>query len=102
MTYILYAEDLASKFGFGDGDMFDELIFDLEDETGKKIDFDPLIDVVKTYLIPLLPEDVKIEEIGSCHNPIRLVNLADENKIKDISVTVTKKQVIEIIRRNIK
>lgn len=103
MTYILSGDDLLSKFGFGDGDLFDDQIYDYEDATNLKdcISSDGVLKaVVMKYLYPLLPNGVMIETFNTHHNPIRLVqgSFHDIALIEGIEVTVTREQVDEIIK----
>lgn len=95
-TVTLKADDLYSKWGFGDGDAlsdaFDEMnlgYLDLEHET--------LCLLVEDKLLPILPRPVKTYRIGSLHNPIRV----DDDHLKDgsleanaaCSVTVTYEEI---------
>lgn len=55
--YRLSGEDLVSKWGFHDGDLFES----------KEL----LVAVVRKYLEPKLPKGVLLYEICSIHSPIR-------------------------------
>jgi hypothetical protein len=72
----LYSDGLLSKWGFGDGDCLDEVLWDRCDELGLRADGDEhavLIRAVREYLLPALAEhhDVVVFEIDTIHNPIR-------------------------------
>jgi hypothetical protein len=73
-TIELHASDLCSKWGFGDGDMCDHEL---------------LIKLVRENLAPLLDERVVLEEICTCHNPIRATDETIQFVDRDISVIVT-------------
>lgn len=102
MTYILEGSDLLSKFGFSDGELFDDQISDyLNELDGTVRDSDAVLKaVVMKYLYPLLPNGVMIETFNTHHNPIRLAqgSFHDIALIEGIEVTVTREQVEEIIR----
>lgn len=103
MTYILSGDDLLSKFGFGDGDIFDDQIYDYEEAANLKdrISSDAVLKaVVMKYLYPLLPNGIMIETINTHHNPIRLVqgSFRDIALITSIEIAVTKEQVEEVIK----
>lgn len=71
----LFSDGLLSKWGFSDGDVLDEPLWDHADELG----INPrggdihavLIRAVHEYLLPALDQDVQVYEIGTIHNPIR-------------------------------
>lgn len=70
----LDACSLASKFGFGDGDVVGDFILDsMGFEYWAKVDHhEVLTRLVRERLLPRLPS-VEVEEITTCHNPIRAV-----------------------------
>lgn len=74
----LRAESLFSKWGFGDGDMLDDILeangFDQEprrDDDHLYFDHEVLALCVERYLLPELPEPVATFRVGTIHNPIR-------------------------------
>jgi hypothetical protein len=89
---LLDPADLANKWGFGDGDMFDELIYDWARERGLTGDDEydsgwPYVDsrmllraAVRRFVFPAIPKIIAdhIEEIGTIHNPIRLPHWEDD------------------------
>lgn len=89
--YILSAKDLASKWGFDDGDLLSGIA-----QVGKSHSL--LIASVRAFLLPLLP-DVEVYEIGTCHNPIRAT---DETRHlcegSDVHVTLTRDQLLALDR----
>lgn len=96
MSYLLDAESLCSKWGFGDGDMFDEEPFDTLLFQGDGIWISgqlPLIAAVRKYLVPKLDSRVVIEEIDTHHNPIRATEETIPFVDRNIEVEVTFDQV---------
>lgn len=100
-TLTLHAEDLASKWGFNDGDIPDHIWDALELEADERLDeiaahwHDVLRRLVRKHLVPLLPEGVRVYDIETIHNPIRTDHWgkpSDEGTFEsapDIEVTVT-------------
>lgn len=70
----LFSSDLLSKWGFNDGDWPDHLL-DWLDECGvdyTEVRWRPLLcELVRTRLLPVLEQRVKILQIETAHNPIR-------------------------------
>lgn len=77
----LSGECLFSKWGFGDGDMPDELL-DMADgwpakekmwayDFGSKQWHEVLRRLVRERLLPLMPAGVELVDINTIHNPIR-------------------------------
>ena len=89
-TFILDSESLNSKFGFGDGDLFWDFLWD--NGLGEVDNHRVLTEAVRRHLLPLLPEDVEVYEIGTIHNPIR----TDCDAPSGVSVAVTGEQVLAI------
>lgn len=81
--YVLMAEGLLSKWGFGDGDGLQDYLYDLVDGgliTHNMIpERDKLLAwAVDTYLMPeLVRRGIKVEllAIGSNHNPVRALRV---------------------------
>jgi len=78
-TVYLDSDSLLSKYGFGDGDMLDDIVWDWWDARNSEWGSSPpftqhavLVAVVKRHLLPALPEQVDTFAIGTCHNPIRV------------------------------
>lgn len=88
----LSARDLASKWGFNDGDMPDELwdLLDLIDER-MEVDWHAVLRrVVRARLLPLLSPEVALTvyDIETCHNPIRTDYWCDDGFPPNILVVV--------------
>lgn len=81
-TIRLDTAGLLSKWGFGDGDCLDDLLWDMVDDgtltlderrAGSGIDFEHgvLVRVVREFVLPAIEQTVEVYEIGTIHNPIR-------------------------------
>lgn len=93
----LFAYGLASKFGFGDGDILEYFCEDNNIDLQERDEHEVLIKLVRTYLLPLIPH-VQVYEIGSLHNPIRCEEqFVEELKDSKIYVDVTIDQLIQCI-----
>lgn len=103
---LLRAAGLTSKWGFADGDILDDILFDAGlnnipwpdqwDEKSFNLSFEHevLARCVETYLLPAVPS-VKTFRIVTGHNPIRTDDtLTDEER--GVWVTVTVEQVLKI------
>ena len=95
-----YPSGLLHKFGFGDGDMLE----DLREEHGLKVDrSDLLAAVVERLVVPRLDQRVETYTIGSMHNPIRARTVDGEEADLDSTLTpevieVPIAQIIEVAR----
>ena len=81
-TVHLFSDDLLSKWGFSDGDVLSDPLYDLADERGlnwtKEKGLDKravLIRAVKEYLLPALDQRVEVETLLTSHNPIRATKI---------------------------
>lgn len=93
----LFAYGLASKFGFGDGDILEYFCEDNNIDLQERDEHEVLIKLVRTYLLPLIPH-VQVYEIGSLHNPIRCEEqFVEELKDSKIYVDVSIDQLIQCI-----
>lgn len=93
----LRAYGLASKFGFGDGDIIDYFCEDNNIDLQERDQHDVLIKLVRTYLLPLIPH-VQVYEIGSLHNPIRCEDeFIKELEQSEIYVDVSIDQLVQCI-----
>lgn len=82
---IFYTNDLLSKWGFSDGDILDDFLWNnnisLPSYEGEDYSrsHQALIHVVKTLIIPELDQRVAVTVIGCIHNPIRAVAVNDRD-----------------------
>jgi len=76
----LFSADLLSKWGFNDGDDPDDWLDYCEANSidYSAVDF-PLVELVRTYLLPRIEQDVTVVEIETCHNPIRAETVDGRN-----------------------
>lgn len=108
MMIVLKATDLLKKHGFGDGDLFDDLLeeagYDVLAENTTTCDEDEqffghavLTAVIRTYLMPKLVGFDLLEQVSCSHNPVRIHddgNLGDV--LNGVASTVTAEQVVAI------
>ena len=66
---IFHTDSLLSKWGFSDGDMLEDLLYD--NNLGDVDTHTVLIKVVKEMVAPKVKQVLDIYEIPSIHNPIR-------------------------------
>lgn len=102
-----FTESLLSKWGFSDGDLLDWLY-----EFGIRDKHAVLCAVVRQKVLPALAQRVEVDEIGTCHNPIRARTvdgkdvthmhydavLHTKGMLTPESVDVTGAEVLEIAR----
>lgn len=107
---LLSPRDLVSKWGFGDGDVCDELLDDLVDASpwatrvpardSEHRYEDPLwqylssrallVELVRTHLLPVLPEQYRsnVNRVPTVHNPVRLsVDETEEDTAENMLAT---------------
>ncbi|MHC1550932.1 hypothetical protein [Phyllobacterium sp. K27] len=94
IEYRLHAFDLASRYGFADGNMFGHL---LREKLGK---FAPdkravLVECVKRYLIPAIPRRL-ITTLSRTHNPIRIADTETVDDVEDITVAIPEELVLKV------
>ena len=109
----LHAESLFSKWGFCDGDVLDDILWDLyegytpndyvfEGKSGAECDHGfshaLLIELVKQKLLPELPVGFKIHHLSTCHNPVRADEDMDEDSVSGLYATVTTEDVMAVIK----
>lgn len=97
MTVRLDASSLASKFGFNDGDILDdvlwaaygETLFGVEENEEEHLRFDHevLARLVEQHLLPLLPPTPTMR-IGTIHNPIRVETDTDAADVSASAVYI--------------
>jgi hypothetical protein len=71
---------LLSKWGFSDGDLLSDVMFDIRDVypelTAALSDHDVLVACVQKWVIPEVAHyGITVEQIGTSHNPIRASRL---------------------------
>ncbi|MCW6550363.1 hypothetical protein NFB56_16110 [Yersinia ruckeri] len=95
----LYVSDLASKFGFADGDIVSDFCHENNIEIGSTSHKSILVNLVKSELLPLIPH-VKCYEFSSCHNPIRCENeYLIECSTSFMSVDISQDALMLVIRK---
>jgi len=107
----LNAADLFSNWGFADGCVLDDVLYDIEgqcpalisDEAlgngdGRSFSFAHavLIRLVEECLLPSLPRRIQTYRIPSTHSPIRAEEHENLEGLLDTAVTIPADKVIEI------
>jgi hypothetical protein len=106
----MHADDLLSKWGFGDGDSlsswalqeFDR--YDFEYQNHKLLE-----ELVRRFLLPKLEKKVEIFFIGTIHNPVRAEMIDgeyyrnhyehdDDGLLGDVTVEVTPEQFLKVAK----
>lgn len=68
----MYADDLLSKWGFGDGDRLSDFMYESNSKFEYKVDSHKLLEeLVKRYMLPKLKDKVEISYMSTIHNPVR-------------------------------
>lgn len=101
----LGAEELWSKWGFGDGGRVGDLLLDLGIDGSERIGTDSLEDavlehLVRTRLLPECPVPVELERWSTSHNPLRSSTFGQEDAPEwaaQTSVLVTKDEVLAAV-----
>lgn len=104
-VFIMYANDLLSKWGFGDGDRLSDFLYENNSKFGYKVDTHKLLEeLVKRYLLPKIDKKVEIFYITTNHNPVRAEMIDgkyyqnhyehdDEDLLGDVSIELTLEEV---------
>jgi hypothetical protein len=106
-TITLRASSLTSKWGFGDGDMIDEELWDLYDgrDDQRPDSHRVLYALVERYLVPELERHgykVVLEFVNTSHNPVRAETLdgvevdpydGSYPELEGISITIGSQQL---------
>ena len=72
ITFIMYPDDLLSKWGFGDGDRLSDFLDDAGHAYEFKVNTHKLLEeLVKRFLLPNIKKKVEIYFIDTIHNPVR-------------------------------
>ena len=114
----LAASGLFSKWGFSDGDVLDDFMWewrsDFEGPPDYFFDGKPgsecphgfahalPINLVRRHLLPVLPEGFEIYHLSSAHNPVRATDEMQEQEVGDIFVVVTPDQILAMIAEMLK
>lgn len=107
---VLYADDLLSKWGFGDGDRLSDWVY----ESFNRFDFEYnnhklLEELVKRFLLPKLDKKVEISFISTIHNPVRAEMIDgiyyqnhykhdDDGLLGDVTVEINKEQFLKVAK----
>lgn len=99
---VFYAKGLQSKWGFGDGDMLDDLLYE-HIGTDEEIDHTfggrdkcgalytlkhaVLILAVERFVVPALDQTVDTFRLYTIHNPIRAERINGDTDIEDYTLT---------------
>ncbi|HEX7906800.1 MAG TPA: hypothetical protein VF534_01725 [Paraburkholderia sp.] len=110
-TVTLRARDLFGKFGFADGDLVDEMLWDTDLEWGVRpsykapwseysLEHETLFAVIERFLLPALPVPVRWNRWNTNHNPARAHHEDDhlEDAVAAIEVTVRVADIVAIAR----
>ena len=99
VMFTLRGDGLYSKWGFGDGDIVLEALYDLEDsgvpvtKADYELDHQVLIALVRAELLPKLPVPVEVFDLSTIHNPIRVEDPhhfdGSEQQNADVAVEIT-------------
>lgn len=109
--FVMYADDLLSKWGFGDGDRLSDYIdaefssYAFEVNSHKVLE-----ELVKRYLLPRLDKKVETMFISSIHNPVRAEMIDgvyyenhykhdDDGLLGDVTVVITSEQVMDVMKQ---
>ena len=108
---ILHSDSLLSKWGFSDGDIISDYVYDnagIDD-----FSYNPhkvLEELVKRYLLPKLDKKVEIMFIDTNHNPVRAemidgeyyenhYNHDDDGLLGNIKVALSPEIVMEVVKK---
>ena len=87
----LHTSSLRSKWGFEDGDALGDAL--INHPSLWDVEHEVLCKLVRKHIEPLLPKGVELQEIGTCHNPIRLKDMGAE--FEDFAVFVSRSEIIK-------
>lgn len=103
--FTMYANDLLSKWGFGDGDRLGDFMYENNSKFEYKVNDHKLLEeLVKRYLLPKLEKKVEIFYIETIHNPVRAEMIDgkyyqnhyehdDEDLLGDVSVELSLEEI---------
>jgi hypothetical protein len=122
---VMLPSDLTDKWGFGDGDMFDDVLADWLTRaswSGRQPDQDTydhpyfssrllLIEYVTRHLLPVLPEDLRplVHRVMTVHNPVRIspelsgdgLYEDDEQELDLIAARLERIDPVEVTNRDV-
>jgi hypothetical protein len=111
-NFVMYADDLLSKWGFSDGERLSDYVYDQFNEYDFAFNsHKALEELVKRYLLPKLGKKVEVMFINTIHNPVRAemidgvyyenhYNHDDSGLLGDVTVEVAPEQVMEVMKLN--
>lgn len=105
-----HADQLFQRWGFGDGDLLDDLLWDnnlgevhLDRDRCMQFAHEVLAAAVERWLLPALPEAVETYRICTIHNPIRAKALDYDQPcptaLQDVSVEVPDEDILKLARQ---
>lgn len=109
-NFVMYADDLLSKWGFGDGDRLGDWVSDTFNRYNFEYQEHKLLEeLVKRFLLPKLDKKVEIFFVSTIHNPVRAEMINGEyytNHYKhddggllgDVTVEVTPEQFLKVAK----
>jgi hypothetical protein len=104
-TIRLEANCLFSKYGFEDGDILSDIIWDMDIDHTKIMKFElrghdlshaVLIKLVEERLLPILPRHIVTDRIITAHNPIRAEPGESSDGLENFYVDIPVEEIIEI------
>lgn len=99
-SWQMNSDDLFEKWGFLDGNLFDDLCLDNE-INGRMPDPKALLKmVVETFLLPEIPCQVDIYEANTTHNRVRAEDGFKE-LFEAVEVTITGKQIFQMLDKKV-
>lgn len=108
--FVMYADDLLSKWGFGDGDRLSDFLYEGGAEYRYKVNSHKLLEeLVKRYLLPKLNDKVEIFYVDTIHNPVRaeMINGVyyqnhyehdDDGLLGDVSVELSIDEITKVAK----
>jgi hypothetical protein len=101
----LHASSLASKYGFEDGEIisnyflystnYKDVVINWHDTSDSN---ECLYQLVKHYLLPLLPNVTIYKMKSTCHNPVRTEDIEKVSEL-DISIDISEEELISHIKK---
>ncbi|CDT76635.1 hypothetical protein [Vibrio crassostreae] len=96
-SWTLSSDGLFDKWGFSDGNMFDELCLDSELNEILPDSKEVLKIVVEQFLLPQIPHPVALYDANTSHNRVRADNEL-QNQFEPIEITVNGEQIFEMLK----